>query len=297
MKAILPVIVWGVLLFLSGPEFIQNQWECLLVMFAALVLVPKGLLLMQVKYSPWYPLSAVGLCAAYLLDAQGLGHTDLLALPYLLYAAWLTLREATEWWFLPQKQLRDLVRVFALGYWATGAFWAFCFLSAFQPIGFDPVIVSLTAAHFHVAGFVLAVVVWCLLAENSGKFNRLLGWGVLAGMPLVATGITLSKLGFPGWIEMVSGVAFVVVALAVVYQHIRLYNSQLYSKNSRNAWLIGSLCLLIGGALAAMYALRFAFPMAFFTIPNMKTWHGTLNALGFGWLVLTGWEIQQRATV
>jgi hypothetical protein len=93
---------------------------------------------------------------------------------------------------------------------------------------------------------------------------------------------------------MVSGVTFAAVALVVTCQHIRLFSNTLHPKSSRYAWLIGALCLLTGAALAAMYALRFSIPLAFFTIPNMKIWHGTLNTLGFGWLVLSGWDMQRK---
>ena len=289
MKVYSPLVNW-----LTSPMemawfFMQNQWECVLIMFAALVLVPKGLVLLGLTQNRKYLVATLGFCASYLLDTPGLGFSDAFALPYLLLATWLTLREATELFTVAKIQLLDLVRVFALGYWATGAFWAFCFLAGFQPIGFDPVIVSLTAAHFHVAGFTLAVVVWCLFKQNYSSVNRLLAWGVLAGMPLVAMGITLSKLGFPSWIESLSGMAFAIVALTTAFQHIRLFSNENLVKKARLDWLIGSICLLVGASLAALYAMRFEFPIEIINIPNMKIWHGTLNALGFGWFVLNGW--------
>ena len=138
--------------------------------------------------------------------------------------------------------------------------------------------------------FVLAVVVWCLLVHEKNTINRLLARGVLAGMPLVALGITLSKLNFRNWIESAASIAFVLIALLVVWQHLRLYSDKKQPLNARRYWLTAALCLLAGGALAAVYALRFHFPMACINIPNMKIWHGSLNAIGFGWLALRGWE-------
>jgi hypothetical protein len=296
MQVYAPLINWLTDPLPTAWLFIHSQWECVLVMFAALLLVPKGLRILGLPQGKLYPLVALGLCAAYLLDTPGLGYSDALALPYLLLAAWLTLREATELLTIQGLQLHHWVRVFALGYWATGAFWACCFLAGFQPVGFDPVIVSLTAAHFHVAGFVLAVVVWCLMRHDNSLTNRSLGWAVLAGMPLVAMGITLSKLGFPSWIESFSGVAFACVALMVAFQHIRLFSEVQYPAKARRYWLAGASCLLIGASLAAVYAMRFQFPFEFINIPNMKIWHGTLNTLGFGWLVLRGWD-GRRPTV
>lgn len=294
MKTYFPIAAWLLLLLFADPAFLDGQWECALVMFAALALVPTGVAQMGLPQSNWYWLAALSFCAAYWFNSPGAGYSDALALPYSLWAVWLTLRTATGFLTMKKISLAEWVRVFALGYWATGAFWALCYLIGIQPVGFDPVIVSLTAAHFHVAGFVLAVVVWNLLTHENSALNRLLALGVLAGMPLVAAGITLSKLGFPSWIEMVAAVAFALMALVVVVQHVRLgFNGQ-YPIIARRYWLTGVFCLTIGAALAGLYGLRFVFPLDFIHIPNMKIWHGTLNALGFGWCVLQGWDVLRR---
>lgn len=292
MKTYLPILAWLALLPIAGPDFINSQWECLLVMFAALVLVPKGLYLMDIKHGNWHWPIAAGLCAAYLLDTPGLGISDALAIPYFLFPVWLALLKGGELFLAIRIRTTDWLELFALGYWATGAFWAVCFLAGFQPVGFDPVIVSLTAAHFHVAGFVLTVAVWCLLVEEKNSINRVLARGVMAGMPLVALGITLSKLDYPNWIETLASVSFVALALLVAWQHARLSLDKKHDRKAGWYWLAGAVCLLFGGTLAAVYGLRFQFPLAWINIPNMKIWHGTLNAMGFGWLVLRGWEIQ-----
>ncbi|MFN0037740.1 MAG: YndJ family transporter [Saprospiraceae bacterium] len=284
-----PIFLWVVIVVLAGSDFRQNQWECLLVMFAALELVPKGLQLLGLPQKDWYALTATGFCAAYLSEGFWF-----VALPYLLWAAWLTLREATEVFFLKKSQLADFVRVFALGYWATGAAFALLYLADISPLGFDAVIVSLTAAHFHVAGFVLAVLVFCMIRERPSATNRALGWVSLAGMPLVAAGITSAQLGFPTVLEQASALAFVVFALAVIAQQIGLFFQPKYSKTARWLWLAGAGCLLAGSILAGLYALRFQIPIEWVSIPNMKIWHGTLNTFGFAWLSLLAWSNSAR---
>ncbi|MCW5923535.1 MAG: DUF1990 family protein [Saprospiraceae bacterium] len=49
--------------------------------------------------------------------------------------------------------------------------------------------------------------------------------------------------------------------------------------------------------LAAKEAVRQwkMFPGGWSYITNMKVWHGTLNAAGFGWLVLHGWVQASKA--
>ena len=285
MKSIFPVVIWLVWIVLIGPGFRQNQWECLLIMFAAIELVPRGLDLLRIPQKEWYALMAAGICAAYFFDGYWF-----LALPYLLWALWLTLREATEMLSLGKTQLVDIVRVFALGYWATGATFAVLYLAGISPLGFDPVIVSLTAAHFHVAGFVLAVAVHCLMQQRSGVTTRALGWAAIAGMPLVAAGITLTQLGFSSLLEQMSALGFVVFAVAVIWQQLRLSFQKKYPKKARLLLLSGAVCFLLGGALAGLYAMRFQIPLQWASIPNMKIWHGSINTLGFAWLSLIGYR-------
>jgi len=289
MRILSPIVVWLVFLGLAGETLIQNHWEGALVVFAALVLVPTGLALLDRALPWWYWFSAAGVCAGYLFFPNltaGFG-----MLPYLFIAVWLTVRELVDVVVFKKIELKNLIRLAALGYWATGAVWALFFLSGVHPLGFDSVIVGLTAAHFHVAGFVLAVVVYCLLSDTPSRFNSMLGYGALVGMPLVATGITSTRIGYSPVFEWVSALGFVAFALGVVWQHLTFVFQNRYSRKARLLWLCGALCLLAGGTLAGLYALRFSQPIQWVNIPNMKVWHGTLNTLGFGWLVLIGWSV------
>jgi hypothetical protein len=285
-KNISPIAFWVVAVVFAGDEFRQNQWECLLVMFAALELVPRGLRLLGRPQPDWYALAAALFCCAYFFEGFWF-----LALPYLVWAVWMTLREAAELLVPQNRQLLDFVRVFALGYWATGAAFAVMYLIGIQPLGFDLVIVSLTAAHFHLAGFVLTVLVFAQIREMPSRWTKILGWASMVGMPLVAAGITGSQLGLPSILEQVSALGFVIFAFAFIIQQIRLAKQPKYPNTTRWLWVAGLGCLLIGVALAALYALRFQYPDPWVNIPNMKIWHGTLNTLGFAWLSLLGYEV------
>lgn len=289
MKAFFPVLTWLVWVILLGPVFRQNQWECLLIMFAAIELVPRGLRLLGRPQPEWYAAIAASLCAAYFFD--GFWY---LALPYLLWALWHTLREATEVLFLKKNQLQDFIRLFALGFWTTGALFSVLFLADVRPFGFDPVIVSLTSAHFHVAGFVLAVLIYRLVLHHPDSTNRALGWVVMAGMPTVALGITLTQVGFPHFVEQGATIGFLAFAILVTRQQLRLSFLPRYAGSAQWLWMSGSICLWIGLVLAALYAVRFQYPVASISIPNMKLWHGTLNTLGFAWLSIMAWEIKEK---
>ena len=290
-KAGLPLAIWAAFLLLGDTPLLQAHWECALVVFAALVLVPLGLDLLGVRFSAPVLLGAgAALAVAYWAE----GTVGIVAAgAYLLYAAWLTVREASEV-FLPKKiQLADVLRVAALAYWTTGAVWAFCFVAGIRPLGFDPVIVSLTAAHFHVAGFVLTVVVCCLLTHQNSFAHRALGAAALLGMPLVATGITLSKFGFPPTFEWLSAVFFAVFAAATVLAQCGVAWLTTHAK-ARRVWFFGAFCLFFGAILASLYGLRYVWPIEWINIPNMKIWHGTLNTLGFGCCSLWGWWLMKQ---
>lgn len=285
MKQVVPILAWALWVALLGPTFRQNCWECLLVMFAAVALVPIGLRLLGKTAGELYAFTSVAFCAAYFFDGKWY-----LGLPYLGLALWLSLEKALELLKNRGFSLKSLLELFALGYWTTGAFFALCFLADYHPLGFDPVIVSLTAAHFHVAGFVLTVMTRCMQEVLHPRLARRLGLGALLGMPLVAGGIVASKLGYPSWLEQTAGLAFVCYAGVLVYAQVALAFSTLFHRHIRQLWMAAAGCLLIGLGLAALYALRFQWPIAWINIPNMKLWHGTLNTLGFAWLSLMAWE-------
>lgn len=277
-----------------------GQWECLLVLFAALVLLPVGFGVLDIRPMPSLPahlLFASALGLAYLF--WGADWAVFAAMAYAFWALWqlfsrlaqvMTVRlgEAVK---MPRLLgLAVLLPVFSLGYWVTGSIWAFCYVADIQPLGFESEIVSLTAAHFHVAGFVLTTLIFAIWKNHSGPFSSLLGWAAVAGMPLVAAGITATKLGFSPLLENVSAVLFAMMAFGVAGVQLRLSFSNSSPISSRALWLFSALSLLAGASLAMLYGLRFQFPIAWANIPNLKIWHGTLNTFGFGWLGLLAWE-------
>ncbi len=290
MTTFLPIIAWLLFLFLVVQEFLLTHWEGALVVFAALALVPTGLHLLGLPQGRWYWAVAAGLALGYGLYPAPIA--VFFALPYFLLAAWLLIESTTNLLVYRVFSWENVLRTVALGYWATGAGWAMCFLAGIGPLGFDAVITGLTAAHFHVAGFVLAVAVRCIFQEKPSAANHVLAWATLAGMPLVAAGITMTQLGFSPLLEQVSGGFFAAFAVGVAARQVALFfGKNRYPAAARWCWLAASGCLLVGAALASLYAMRFSFPLVWVNIPNMKIWHGTLNAVGFGWLTLQGWRL------
>lgn len=290
MKRLLPFLAWSIWLLVAGSAVLQSNWETALVVFAAWVLVPEGLHVLRIGIPRTYWATVLLLSISYAFPAWPEWWRAIAAAPYAGFSTWLAVREMTQLLVVRKLQLIDFVKVAALAFWSVGALFGLSFLSGFRPLGFDLVIVSLTAAHFHMAGFVLSVIVYCMMKAAPGTWTRLTGWAVLLGMPAVATGIVLTLWGYSPVFEWVAALFFACFALTVVVWHLLHSGNNAYPIRTRLFWILGSVCLLAGASLASLYALRFEWPIAWINIPNMKIWHGTLNTLGFGWLTLTGWR-------
>ena len=282
-----------VFLFFFGDDLIAHHWEGVLVCFAAILLVPIGLQLIGVR-KLFIQIAEVG--AFFLLPAycfHGILNTHFFILPYCLSIFVITVFYIFN--FIENIKFKSLVEwlpLFALGYLVVGAGWLFCFIFGINPLEFNNVIVGLTAAHFHLAGFVLTVHVWQLVQQSSVKNKWLLTISPLVGMSLVATGITMTKMGFPFQIEMIGSLVFIVFVLVSIWELFRFSKTQ--NGIQKFLFIMAGLSLSFTMILAAIYAIRFVWPHSFFNIPNMKIWHGTINVFGFGLAALVGWRLNER---
>ncbi len=263
------------------------------MVFAALMLVPMGLKILGQQVGWWYWPVVAGFAVSYILGPSPLA--AVLAVPYLLMATVIMLLRVAKLFVSRQYSLTSLVAVVVLLYWVTGAVWAVFYMGDVHPFDFDATIVGLTAAHFHVAGFVIGVVALQIGTFHPNRFSRALLWAVLLGMPLVAAGIVLTKCGYNPAFEWITGTLFAGLGMVVAGWQINTFTQKQYPLPARRYWAVGGACLFIGACMAFLYALRFYAPLSWITIPNMKIWHGTLNGIGFGWLSLRGWLANSRS--
>jgi hypothetical protein len=153
---------------------------------------------------------------------------------------------------------------------------------------FEPIIILLTAVHFHFAGFVLAVLTGLAgrtVDEQQGF--RVLASVVLCGPAIIAIGISFSPL-----IEMFAVSGFtVVVALLGGYVTIRVAPERPRLQGVLVA--VSSLSLPVSMVLALSYGVA-AFtginPLGM-NISTMIALHGTLNVFGFALLGTVGWRL------
>jgi hypothetical protein len=142
----------------------------------------------------------------------------------------------------------ELAIAAGLAFPVVGSGWMLCDRLALEPLGFSPLIVLLTAAHFHHAGFTLPLTAGLLGRAFHGEGPwRATAVVVVIAVPLVALGITFSPLLelFAAWLTAAGGIA---VAIGLL----RRANT-LDSIPAMLSALAGS-SLLAGMSFAASYA-------------------------------------------
>jgi hypothetical protein len=193
----------------------------------------------------------------------------------------------------------ELAIAAGLAFPLVGSGWLLCDRLALEPLGFSPLIVLLTAAHFHHAGFTLPLTAGLLArtfsaeAVSSGRPVELEPWRATAVMvviavPLVALGITFSPLLelIAAWLTAGSGI---VVAIGM------LLRSNTLSIIPAMLSALAGAALLAGMSFAASYAVGEYAGTPWPDITAMIRMHGAINALGFGLLGAWAWHLSPPA--
>lgn len=284
----------------------ENFWIQSLLLLSLLVLMPLGRGLLPVKTgiraNLTEDLSAflAGLSLLihplppWLLFEDSLGHPMPLAL--LLCLPWLSIRlfrvhQVLERWLIKRpSDLAGLMLDMAQFFPAIGAAWLAAHRAGWAPWSFNPLIVLLTAAHFHHAGFTLPLIAGLQARTHPSRLTGGTCLAILAGVPLVAAGITCTHFGRFPFLEPVAVTVLVLGALGVA-------SVQLICGLRREAGQWPSLGFLISGAslivamlLALGFGLRSLAPELALPLPNMWQLHGSLNAFGFGLCGLLAWR-------
>jgi hypothetical protein len=212
--------------------------------------------------------------------------TAALCLPWAGVTGLMALHGLARW-----RRRRSLVPAGALAIDAglcfpvVGAGWLLLSRLGETPMDFSPIIVLLTAVHFHYAGLVLPIVAGLCALELGGKATPIAAVGVLIGVPLVAAGITYSPA-----LEMVGALLTAGSAFAIGVAQIRCG----WSRNGIAAALFGlsGLSLMMAMCVAGIYAIGESMQRPWPSIADMIPMHGAINALGFGVLGAWAWNLR-----
>jgi YndJ-like protein len=295
MWAKMSVILLVSVLISSQPT--HPSWAVSMILIAALILVPIGFQQLMRRNRDFnqhfnanfiyliHLTSAILLALSFTLK-QGI-ISGLLALPYALWCAFIAIKILKF-----DFKISYITTLAAWGFLTNAAIWCVFDRLNFQPWNFSPWIVLLTGAHFHYAGFALTLTLALFLNEtpNDVLFKNC-SRAILAGVVLTAIGISTTQLGFPIIIETFASVWMALAAFSVGCAVIlRGYAEK---GTVKWMWITGGICLTLGMTLALGYALRHFIVIDWLSIPNMQAVHGSLNALGFGTLMILGWRFKK----
>jgi hypothetical protein len=186
----------------------------------------------------------------------------------------------------------ELAIAAGLSFPVIGSGWLLCDRLAIEPLGFSPLIVLLTAVHFHHAGLTLPLSAGLLArAMPEREPWRAAAVGVVVAVPLVAIGITYSPL-----LELGASLLTAVAAITVGVGMLR--RSTILPRVPLLPALLSALagaCLLAAMMFASSYALGEYAGAPWPDINSMIQLHGAVNALGFGLLGAWAWHLSPPA--
>jgi uncharacterized protein (UPF0548 family)/uncharacterized membrane protein YiaA len=301
-------LVWLVFLFYEKPSLLAAGWATSILLFAPLVacslvfeLVENRIGRTQISIF----LRKMQLPAAILLTIAFLIESSIYQ--PILGVFWVILTGVSAIWggfFILQKiknsgwsaNFPEITMAAGLVLSAIGGAWLMAALLNWQPMGFDSVIVFLTAIHFHFAGLILPVLAGLAARRFFDKMSKIICFGVLAGVPLTAIGITASQFQAGPWLEFLAASWMATAGILTAFLYLKL--AFLPEKwRGKSFFAICAIALGLGMMLAFLYGIRSIFPAPGLTIPWMRALHGTLNSFGFAWAGLIGWIFLEKSSV
>lgn len=286
----------GAVAWALGAIWLRPGLAASLLLLGPLVAVPLGLRLAAPAGAPgrrgrWRLAAVLQLPAALLLllsYATPAGRlAAALTLPWLAFTALAALVGLLRLLELGPRPLAELAVDAALVFLPVGGTWLLFSRWGRPLLGFGEPLVLLTAAHFHFAGFALALLTGLAGRALPGRGASAAAAGVVAGVPLVALGIALSPRGFPV-VEWLAAWWLAAAGLLVAGLYLRLATGRGPTLLALLPALAGS-ALAVSSLLAAVYALGSFTGAGWLDIPTMVRFHAVANALGFALPALGFW--------
>lgn len=301
-SAALGAALWLGLAWAPLPLDVMTGTITRLLMMGPLVMVPLALALVATPAADgshvWMYRAAVATQPVAAIIAMAALYQPQGALAALLVVPWLGvtgLLALFGLWRVANHRLARIEEVCldsALIYIPVGGVWMIASRLGFDLMGFDQVIVLLTAVHFHYAGFTAPLIVGLAgrAVPDERKTLRTIYWlgalAVIAGPPLIAIGITVSPL-----LEVICAVLLAVGLLVVSGVMMLGVGPGLKHPIAWALLSVSALSLVVTMALACMYAWGEFSGTKLITIPRMAEVHGVVNVVGFSLCGLIAWAL------
>lgn len=282
------LLAWAAQLWMLKQVTAGIYWIVILLLFSAMFLMPLSRCLWDAQsQQTWRQKTelawAIGMATTFFTNSA------VEAVPWMLVRAAAAVEAIRH---CSRETLRDpaeLTLVSARIFPAIGAVWFVAHRATWTPWGFDPLIVLLTAAHFHHAGFTLPLMAGLNARANPGCWTRFSCVAILTGVPLVAVGITCTHFGVQKWVEPFGVAILVLGALGVAVSQMRQSLEKQHPILVRMCFVLSGASLLLAMLMALGFGLRYVIPNFALTMPQMWMIHGTLNAFGFGLCGILAW--------
>lgn len=276
LRKLILTVVWGsVLVPIDSTGLSSDHWIICLLTFAILILMP-----VERGFGWGETLAAVLVSVALCMPVGNVA--AVVALPWLIVRSWHAFRALQE--------MENLCLACSRIFPAIGSVWLVAHRANWTPWGFDPLIVLLTAAHFHHAGFTLPLMAGLNAQARPSALTKLSCIAILAGVPLVAAGITCTHFGVRPFVEPCGVTILVLGALGVAVSQMQRGVESGHGPWTRAGFIVSGASLLAAMILAMGFGLRHLFPNLALTMPQMWMIHGTLNAFGFGLCGILAWR-------
>ncbi|TDY53110.1 YndJ family protein [Bacillus subtilis] len=227
-----------------------------------------------------YPVTAFFAVLALVTEVGGF------ALIWWMYTVFIALYAILRLWETKIHRIEETSVLFGLIYLAGGGFWFFAYAAHLQIMQFGPLIILLTAVHFHYSAFLIPIFNG-LLGRTIRKHRMLyswITWVILLSPLLIALGITYSKT-----LDVIA----VSIYMAAIYLHAFLvFMAAFRTKTGTFLILLSSAVLMITIAFSMIYSFGVFRQEVTLTINQMIWIHGFVNAFGVILPALIGWRIE-----
>ncbi|ARB37177.1 putative membrane protein YndJ [Bacillus subtilis] len=227
-----------------------------------------------------YPVAAFFAVLALVTEVGGF------ALIWWMYTVFNALYAILRLWETKIHRIEETSVLFGLIYLAGGGFWFFAYAAHLQIMQFGPLIILLTAVHFHYSAFLIPIFNG-LLGRTIRKHRMLyswITWVILLSPLLIALGITYSKT-----LDVIA----VSIYIAAIYLHAFLvFTAAFRTKTGTFLIRLSSAVLMITIAFSMIYSFGVFRQEVTLTINQMIWIHGFVNAFGVILPALIGWRIE-----
>jgi hypothetical protein len=294
-------VLWLALLFMTTSDSASTELIHKIVFFAVLVVVPLGLALVPPpsdnSFSFWLYNVAVVLRSyaaaltviSFFLEKGALAAALVCGtlIAYIMIALYAVTRLIARGGPYP---LPELSIDAGLLYLPVAGVWLVVYRLGEQPFGYGETIILLTVVHFHFAGFAAPIIAGMngkVLAstEFPQRIYAFAVFGIIAAMPLVAAGITLSPV-----VGLIGTLLLSIALLLLAVLTIGWVRPVIERRSNKILLVLAALASCSAMVLASLYAYSIATHTLILTIPTMAMTHGIVNAFGFVTCSLFVWS-------